>query len=384
LTKYDYIICGTGCAGLSLVVHLIQSGQFSRKKILLVDQSKKETNDRTWCFWEQEAGLFESILTKKWDKVWFYGNNTGTLLDLAPYSYKMIRGIDFYEYALLQVSGQANIELRYGTIESIHSDEAATYIVLNGAQIHTRYIFNSILWEQPAARKHEFYLLQHFKGWVVETPEPFFNEAEATLMDFRVSQQHGTTFVYVMPVSATRALVEYTLFSEKLLTTEDYAIALKDYMDNWLQLKEYTIAEEEFGVIPMTNISFPRRKGNIIYIGTAGGQTKASSGYTFRYIQAYAKAITESLLDKGHPFVSNSWWKKRFDLYDSTLLHVLANRQMGGKEIFAKMFDKNKASTVLQFLDNQSGFGQELQIMNSVPKKIFIPAALKELLRRIL
>ena len=29
---YDYIITGTGCAGLSLVMHIIDTGQLSHKK----------------------------------------------------------------------------------------------------------------------------------------------------------------------------------------------------------------------------------------------------------------------------------------------------------------------------------------------------------------
>ena len=56
-TQYDYIIAGAGCAGLSLAVHMIHSGKFSDKKILIVDKDDKQKNDRTWCFWEKEPGL---------------------------------------------------------------------------------------------------------------------------------------------------------------------------------------------------------------------------------------------------------------------------------------------------------------------------------------
>ena len=71
--EYDYIIAGTGCAGLSLAVHMIQSGRFGNKKILLVDRDEKQKNDRTWCFWETEPGLFDSIVYKRWVSAWFYG-----------------------------------------------------------------------------------------------------------------------------------------------------------------------------------------------------------------------------------------------------------------------------------------------------------------------
>ena len=65
-----------GCAGLSLAVHLIQSGKFSDKKILLIDKESKIQNDRTWCFWENENGLFQNIVYKSWEKVWIKSMET--------------------------------------------------------------------------------------------------------------------------------------------------------------------------------------------------------------------------------------------------------------------------------------------------------------------
>jgi lycopene beta-cyclase len=53
---------------------------------------------------------------------------------------------------------------------------------------------------------------------------------------------------------------------------------------------------------------------------------------------------------------------------------------MQGADIFAAIFKKNKPQTVLQFLDNNSSFLQDLQIMYSVPTTIFLPAAIKEIL----
>ncbi|NDA64318.1 MAG: lycopene cyclase, partial [Chitinophagia bacterium] len=58
-------------------------------------------------------------------------------------------------------------------------------------------------------KSKSYHLLQHFKGWMIETSEDCFDPDKATFMDFRVSQQSGTTFVYVLPVTNRRALVEY-------------------------------------------------------------------------------------------------------------------------------------------------------------------------------
>ena len=60
-----------GCASLSIIMRMIASEKFSQKKILLVDREPKIRNDRTWCFWEQEAGFFEDIVYRKWNAALF-------------------------------------------------------------------------------------------------------------------------------------------------------------------------------------------------------------------------------------------------------------------------------------------------------------------------
>src|SRR3954469_9044879 len=102
--EYDYIIAGAGCAGLSLAMHMIESASFNDKRVLLLDLDPKRSNDRTWCFWQKEAGLFESIVCRQWQQLWFHGTQFSKKLDLSPYSYKMIRGIDFYDHCLHRIS----------------------------------------------------------------------------------------------------------------------------------------------------------------------------------------------------------------------------------------------------------------------------------------
>ena len=46
-------------------------------------------------------------------------------------------------------------------------------IQLNDEKISANYVFNSILFEKPELQKKEYYLLQHFKGWMIETEHLF-------------------------------------------------------------------------------------------------------------------------------------------------------------------------------------------------------------------
>ena len=118
------------------------------------------------------------------------------------------------------------------------------------------------------------------------------------------------------------------MFTPSLLEDAEYDNALKQYVEKQLSIKNYTVIEKEFGVIPMTDHPFPEREGNIIHLGTAGGKTKPSSGYTYRFIQKHVEALVSSLEVKGDPFIRSKPFEKRFLLYDRILLNILYKRKL--------------------------------------------------------
>ena len=189
--SYDFIICGAGCAGLSLLMRLIRSGKFSDKKILLIDKEAKTKNDRTWCFWETGTGFFEEVVCKKWDTISFLSNDFSSSFNIDPYHYKMIRGIDFYEYCFNEISKHRNVELVYADVNGWEYEKEAIILKLDDKVIRLfdsgTHIFNSI-YKPSKPDKKRITLLQHFKGWLIETPVPLFNDGEATIMDFRIRQ----------------------------------------------------------------------------------------------------------------------------------------------------------------------------------------------------
>jgi lycopene beta-cyclase len=380
--RYDYIISGAGCAGLSLVVRMIHSGKFTDKKILVVDRELKPRNDRTWCFWEKEDGLFDPIVYRKWPQLNFYGEVFESLLDINPYTYKMIRGGDFYRYCFDIIKTAPNVETREGKVESVEPIKDGVGLTVDGTKYVGSYGFNSILFEQPPVvhDKRFYFLKQHFKGWVIRTETPVFNPAIATLMDFRPPQSHGTTFAYVLPYSETTALIEYTLFTRDLLKPEEYDAALKTYIEKFVTQVPYAIEDSEFGVIPMTNFPFRPYNGRVINIGTAGGQTKPSSGYTFQFIQKFTKDIVDTMISAGQPVITESA-NNRFSFYDSTLLQVLDRKKIEGKKLFTDLFRHGDVQTVLKFLDNETSFREDINIMRRLPKGKFAMAAIREIFK---
>ena len=199
-------------------------------------------------------------------------------------------------------------------------------------------------------------------------------------MDFNIPQIKETRFIYLLPIDEYNALVEYTLFSEKLLKYETYETGIKTYLDS-LGIKEYEIKEKEQGNIPMT--CFPFEKYNcrsLIHIGTAGGWTKASTGFTFMN--------TRRNIDRLIPFLKteknlNAFRvKNRFRFYDLLFLDVLKRYNAYGSKLFSRMFEKNPPVRIFRFLDEKTNFIEELKILSSFSsiQKIWF---LKALFRRL-
>lgn len=381
---YDYIITGGGCAGLSLLFRFYKDPYFQQKKILVIDTVEKKQNDRTWCFWEKEPGTFDSIVHHTWDRIEFLGNQFQTTTSIFPYQYKMIRGIDFYNYIQAETKKASNIFWLQAEITNIynHKNGLAT-VQYADKEITAHYVFNSIIFKKPALQKYHYYFLQHFVGWEIESTKPCFDPTVARFMDFTISQEPGTSFMYVLPISRHKALVEYTLFTENLLKQSEYEEGLQSYIHNQLAIPEYKILHVEKGIIPMTNALFPKQEKNIIHIGIAGNQAKASSGYAFQFIQKRTEQIIHSIKKEKFDFSVHGFYNRKAALYDATLLRVLKEGKMGGADIFTKLFQKNKVTDLFLFLDNESSLITDIKIMNSVPTAIFLPAALKQMFAAI-
>lgn len=377
--SYDYVFLGAGCASLSIIMRMLENRQFADKKILLIDKAAKTQNDRTWCYWESGEGFFEGIIHKKWDTISFFSSDYSSDMTITPYQYKMIRGVDFYNYCFDKISAYPSVELVYGEVKSFSRSGNKFTLSIDGETkiLDAGVVFNSIV-QPDRNEKKNIQLLQHFKGWVIETDNDTFNTEVATMMDFRVPQNKGTTFAYVLPFDKRTALVEYTLFTRELLSQAEYDAGLNLYIQGYLGLKNYRVTETEFGIIPMTSRRFYFEENEIYNIGTAGGQTKASSGYTFQFIQKQAQRIVD-FLSKGKELSRlplSSW---RFRFYDNVLLHILYYNKLPGDSIFSRLFKSNEPQQVLKFLDNETSLAEELKIISTLPTMPFLKAALKQL-----
>jgi len=373
MQNYDYIITGSGASGLMLAYRMAKDSFFDNASILIIDKEKKTSNDRTWCFWENDKGEWDDLVHKSWNKILFDSHSYKKSIPLQSYTYKMIRSAKFYEKLWNFIESKNNISFIKANVTSILDTAEGALVETSTGRYRAVKLLNSIDLDQKYTRQEEYpVLLQHFTGWFIETKKNIFDDSVATFMDFTVDQKMNTRFMYVLPVSANKALFEYTLFSKDVLTKEEYELELQKYLE-LNSISEYTIIEKEKGIIPMTSFKFWQDNSkNILNIGTVGGWTKASTGYTFK--NTSKKTIQLIAFLKTENDFTNFRKKTRFWFYDLLMLDVLANHNHLGSNLFSKLFQRNSLKKVFRFLDEETSFIEDLRIMLSMPPLRFIIA----------
>ncbi len=371
MTEYDFIIIGAGAAGLMIADGMGKDPYFRDKRILLIDKDPKKTNDRTWCYWEEGKGPFDAILHKTWDQVYFASKNFKNSFSIAPYSYKMVSGLDFYRAHLERIKEYPNVTFLQETVtEMLEEGNKHILIRTQGGTYYARQVFSSWFAFENINKNPRYPILQqHFIGWFIKTKQPVFKATEATFMDFSIEQKGNTRFMYVLPFSETEAVVEYTLFSEKRLPAQEYEEAITAYMQAHYNCPDFEITETEQGSIPMTCYDFTQHDSDhLFHIGTAGGWSKPSTGYTFRNTAKKSKALLTHL-KTGLP-LSKFHTKNRFWYYDLLLLNILYRNNELGRPIFESLFKKRSPQLIFKFLDEETKWYEELYIMmapNPIP-----------------
>lgn len=378
MKHYDYIITGAGASGLLLAYRMANDSFFDDKQILIIDKEKAKGNDRTWSYWEEGEGEWDDLIIKSWSKIYFGSAYFSKEIPLESYVYKTLQSVVFYDALWETITKKDNITFINDEVKTIKSSEEQVIVSCIDGSYSAQKLFNSLILNDDYLKQNKYPVLQqHFLGWFVKTDTEAFDDTRATFMDFTVAQNGNTRFMYVLPFSKTHALFEYTLFSENLLDKSEYEAAIKLYLEE-LGITEYTIVEKEYGTIPMTAYKFKQHNSkHILNIGTAGGWTKASTGYTFYNTTKKTKDLGSFL--KQHKDLSKYTKKTKFWFYDLIFLDVLANHNNSGSRLFSSLFRKTNVKTIFKFLDEESTLLEDLKIILAVPPKHFITAFLKRM-----
>ena len=350
MREFDYIIIGGGCAGLSLAYELEIHDKFKNKTLAIIEPRNDYIRDKTWSFWKVAPHNFEDCVKHSWSNFSVNIPNQIKYVQCDNSPYQSIDSGLFYEKITNTLKKNTNINF-FKNINEISTENS--------------FIFNSV----SNASDSKNNLWQHFSGIEIETNKDVFDNQIFNLMDFDCEQRDSVHFFYTLPFSKKNALIETTWISDlNHPTNRDYSIQLEDYIKNKLKIKKYEIKFKETGAIPLfhpQNI----KKINQMEIGTAGGMTRLSTGYTFMNIQSQSKYIRENFenIQKVNNFKVNSKYK----FLDNIFLKVLKKNSEKMPEIFFKMFNCSP-STVINFLSNNSNIYEDFSVILKMPKLVFL------------
>ena len=279
--------------------------------------------------------------------------------------YRTIDSKKFYDFVTEQLRSNDNIitvmNCDIQTIEShvIHTNKGG-YI---GKVIYDSLI--DLSYQTPT-------MYQHFFGCEVETDNDCFNENIVDLMNFDCPQDGGLHFFYTLPFSKNKALIETTWYSKTIKKQSEY----QNEIDHYLREKNIKgkITYTEYGAIPLNltkNNKESSSSKDYIKIGSAGGLTRASTGYTFQAIQSFSEQLAGNLKLDRKLTVPNIRHKK-YDFLDEIFLSVMEHEYKSMPGIFFNLFKNSDSITTISFLSDRSNWIQDLKVILSMPKLIFI------------
>ena len=350
MKEFDYIIIGGGCAGLSLAYELDGHKKLENKTLAIIETRDEYKKDKTWSFWKVTPHNFEDCVKKSWDNFTINIPNNTKYVECKDKPYQTIDSGLFYQKIIDKLKQNTNI---------------CFFKNINEVNTENSYIFNSV--SNAADSKNN--LWQHFSGVEIETIKNSFDDEIFNLMDFDCDQKNSVHFFYTLPYSKTKALIETTWISDlNSASLKDYDNQLKNYIENKLRIKNYKIIFKETGAIPLFH---PKniKKLNQVEIGTAGGMTRLSTGYTFSNIQEQSKYIRKNIENTKNTNIFSI--DKKYQFLDNIFLKVLKNNPNEMAQIFYKMFNCSP-NTVINFLSNKSNMYEDISIISKMPKWMFL------------
>lgn len=392
----DLVLVGGGGAAMCVLQQLAlarmstptgrRKAQRSRLRVVVVDPVDRlatTPDDRTWSFWSRRRrGVSEHpFADRSWPSLLVAGPDLVVDVELGPtHEYHMVRSSTFYALVRDLVHGRTSgLSVRHvpATVDAVLEEASGVTVHAGGARVRAPWALTSAPLPGETAPRPRTALWQHFHGAVVRTQQLTFDPHQAVLMDLRVPQpRQGVGFGYLLPVSSREALVEYTVLAPGRADPSRLQAGLDDYLAA-VGATDASVVREEQGSIPMTDAKHRRRTrggGRVFRIGTVGGATRPSTGYTFAAMQRQATGVAQAVVDRTTPVPPRAY-PRRHLMADSLLLRGLASGDIDGTRFFPLLFDRNPPARVLDFLDGLTTPAQDLALVASVPPLPMLRAA---------
>jgi lycopene beta-cyclase len=370
MKKYDYILAGGGCAGLSLVYHLLDSSM-KGSTILILEPTLGEVPNKTWCYWNTAAlPIHPEAARFSWNSFYLQQGKQQHQHGLEKLSYYHLNSHDFYAHVLEKIKNFPNVHFLKEEVSSISCIENEVYVETKTSGTYSSsYVFDS---RNYIGNETQNILNQVFIGLRIKCQTSIFDPNSMGLMDFNTPSTSGFDFIYTLPFSSQEALIEYTAYTSEAREEKALLDSLQAFLRQKFGELEYEITFQETGQIPMTSRIQAQTSGDRhIQIGTAAGWTKPSTGYTFAQIQENCSQLV-TRLEQGATQDLRFPRKSRFVFYDNILLSIAHHWPKRLPGLFINLFSTSSPDLVFRFLAEKTSLWEELRLLSRLKFGIFL------------
>lgn len=376
-SELDLLILGGGCAGLSLAANL-DMNSLHPPSTLILEKRTAYTNDRTWCFWGDASTPYAELATQQWSSFHIRHGHETVHKQCTKTPYRMLESSRFYDASISKIRQSPHIQLKLG--EPVFSEPVFSkgrwHVDTRDGPVSAKLVVDTR--PQKQAAEGGAVLWQSFYGFEISCDAAVFNPSSVELMDFHTDAPHGLAFTYVLPITPTRALVEYTVFAAIPLSSEDLEVALLRSIANRIHGAEYQIIRSEAGILPM-GLAGPapqQEPGSYCRAGLSAGAGRAATGYAFQRIQSWSKRCAEAVLAGGLPLAQakDSFLMRKMD---HIFLNVLRSHPKLGPALFTGLFANAESERLIRFLSDQARLSDCLAVVLALPPKPFLSELIK-------
>jgi lycopene beta-cyclase len=271
----DVILVGGGLSSCLIALRLAQDQP--GKRAIIVEAADRICGNHTWSFHEpdlskQDFRRLAPVISHIWpgQRVAFPSFERALSTRYASIASKTLREA---------VNALQDVDIRERA--AVHSLQPSKVVLANGETISAPCVIDARGFEPHAAIKLGY---QKFLGQEVELVQPH-GETLPTIMDARVAQCDGYRFVYVLPFSPTRLLIEDTRYSDGGDLDD---AAFRDAIQAYAAEKGWVVREvlrEERGVLPVTlaedvDLFWQGRMAGAAPVGLRAGLFQPTTGYS--------------------------------------------------------------------------------------------------------
>jgi len=370
-TESDILILGGGCAGLSLALRLAADGGNCPRTVILESRSHY-FNDRTWCFWDDGSAHLRELVQHRWPMVTLTHEGRQVSVDCHTTPYAMIPAENFYAHAIAKLGNTARVTLAMNepVIGEPRKEGGLWRVETRCGSRYAKRLIDTR--PQRVPERGAAVLWQSFCGHEIECRADRFDPDVAELMDFLPSKNGRIIFLYLLPFSPRRALVEVTVFAPDPLGSGELAEELAAFIRRQVGDSNYAVLRSEQGVLPMGQAAFDRDADvSHVRVGVAAGSARAASGFAFQRIQRWANACAAELI-AGQPPLSHppDPWITR--AMDALFLRVLRAHPERAPELFLALFALQDPRRIIRFMSDHAVMADYAAIILALPPWLFL------------